>query len=443
MSEYPIQQNMSLTDNNFQIKLNSIPQRDKTGIYIHIPFCVRKCPYCDFYSTSDLGLKKKFVNAVLAELAMRGNRDVVADTLYFGGGTPSLLEADELAAIIDGVRTHFTLTDDVEITMEVNPGTLTQGHLNSEHGARGRFQINPLSSTDQLTRIKALGVHRLSMGVQSFNDEKLRFLNRMHSAVDAVQAIEGAISAGFHEIGIDLMYGLPGETSDLWRQDLDRALSFDLAHLSCYMLTYEPGTSLYNALQKREIEPLDDGVVSDLFKLTSHHLESNGFSHYEISNFAHLGDKADIGGNPFESRHNRKYWNMTPYAGFGPSAHSFDGTYRFWNHGDVKIYIDQLTRGLISVDARERLTKEQQMMEVVMLGLRRKRGIDIEMFEGIAGVHFDALFSEVIERVICHAWGGYDGIERDGKRGKKKYFYLNIEGWQFLDTVTSWFVHKL
>ncbi len=436
---------MSLIGKKIQEKNNLIPQRDKTGIYIHIPFCVRKCPYCDFYSTSDLRLKKDFVNAVLAELAMRGNRDVVADTLYFGGGTPSLLETDELAAIIDGVKTHFTLTDDVEITMEVNPGTLTQGCLNlrNEFEITSPFSHSPLSSTDQLAGIKALGIHRISIGVQSFRDEKLRFLNRIHSAADAARAIEEAKNAVFQEIGIDLMYGLPGETPDLWLKDLDRALSFDLAHLSCYMLTYEPGTALYTALQKREIEPLDDGAVSDLFQLTSHHLESNGFSHYEISNFARIGNKREIGCNPFESRHNRKYWNMTPYAGFGPSAHSFDGTCRFWNHGDVKIYTDQITSGILPVESHERLTREQMMMEGVMLGLRREQGIDIEMFESVAGLGFDTLFSEVIERVIFHAWGDYDEMERGGKRGKKRYFCLNLEGWQFLDTVTSWFVEKI
>ena len=374
------------------------------GLYIHIPFCVKKCAYCDFYSTSDFSLKEDFVSALLVEMGMRSLGDHCIDTIYFGGGTPSVLTAWEMERILSCVHDLACISDLVEVTMEVNPGTVGGTYLADMH---------------------SLGVNRLNMGVQSFQDEKLKFLGRIHSAADAVKAIESARRAGFDNIGLDLMFGVPHETAPDWQGDMDTAFSFSPEHLSCYMLTYEPDTPLDNTRRTGGVIPLEDKNVADLFTLTSHHAEHRGYDHYEVSNFAKK--------KRYRSHHNEKYWSGVPYTGLGPAAHSFDGARRSWNHRDVIRYIHLLGKGKLAVMEQETLTREQVLMERVMLGLRTFEGIDIPAFEQISGHSFEQQFRTVLYRVKEQGWGHI----------YERRFALNLGGMVYLDTVVEWVVDEI
>lgn len=444
-------------DHDLPFSSDSMSHSEPWGVYVHIPFCLRKCPYCDFYSIEDLTLKRDFIEAIKNEIVIRGNPDIVVDTLYFGGGTPSLLDPEDIGEILEAIRVHFTLTKDIQVTMEVNPGTVSHERSLPKRPAV-KTPKTPVLSYGKLADFRALGINRLSVGVQSFSDEKLRFLHRIHTVDDALKSIDAARRAGFDEIGIDLIYGLPNESLSSWQRELDRSLSLKLEHLSCYMLTYEPGTPLHASLQSGALIPLDESLVATLFQLTSRYLESNGFCHYEISNFAKIAVEND----GFESRHNKKYWNMVPYMGFGPSAHSYDGRCRFWNHADVKRYVhclngndresflmpfdgpsDTQAKQVSPLVCHERLTSEQKLMEVVMLGLRRRQGIDIEKVERLVGKQFDIFFAEAVRRITVRSWGGYAILMENGSRKKNNFFQLNIEGWRFLDTATSWFIDMI
>ncbi len=374
------------------------------GLYVHVPFCVKKCGYCDFYSTSDFTLKEKFVSALVAEMNMRSLGDYPIDTIYFGGGTPSVLTVREMDLILSCIHDVGHVSSHAEVTMEVNPGTVNDTYLAAMH---------------------AIGVNRLNIGVQSFHDEKLKFLGRIHSAADAIKAVKGARGAGFENVGVDLIFGVPGETAGSWTADLDTALSLLPEHLSCYMLTYEPDTPLGNACRAGGVIPLGETAVADLFTRTSHYLRQRGYDHYEVSNFA---------GRPgYRSRHNGKYWSGAPYKGFGPAAHSFDGGGRSWNHRDVTRYIHLLGNGELPVLEREVLTREQVLMERLMLGLRTFDGLDLPAFERISGQPFDQQFKTVLDRVKARTWGNFSG-------GR---FSLNLAGMVYLDTVVGWFVERI
>ncbi len=382
------------------------------GLYIHIPFCVRKCPYCDFYSVEDLGLKARFIRALLKEIKLKSCFTHKIDTIYFGGGTPSLLDFNEVEKIINSVCKHFNIMNNTQITMEINPGTVNK---------------------DYFTKVKKIGVNRINIGVQSFQDAKLRFLNRIHSADKAKKAIFEARNSGFDNIGIDLMYGLPGELKDSWLDDIDSALNFSPEHLSCYMLTYEPETVMYNELEKGNIEPLDDKKVSSLFITTSQYLQKKGYFHYEISNFASMPE--------YMSRHNKKYWEMVPYLGLGPSAHSFDmnendlnSQYtRAWNHADVIQYMINLETGKSGLMEQEVLTQEQILTELIMLGLRTQNGVDIKKFEAISGQSFISSFYNIIQDLQKKSWGKINNDK----------LVLTLEGMVYLDTIVSYFANEI
>ncbi|WP_186441054.1 coproporphyrinogen-III oxidase family protein [Desulfamplus magnetovallimortis] len=441
---------------------NSIP----AGIYIHIPFCARKCPYCDFYSVSELSYLDIFMDALLHELEFRAEPDLNIDTIYIGGGTPSLLSCGQTEKIIAHIIKCFNVMDNPQITMEINPGTLCisdiaqikqqgfNGHSNKNNYAKALGNGTDTGTTAEITRklenIRSIGVNRLSIGVQSFQDHKLSFLKRIHSAGTAINTIESARKAGFDNISIDLMYGLPGETQNSWKYDLDVAISMNCEHLSCYMLTYEPGTPMYDEVAGNKFKPLDDEKVSLLFKQTSGYLASHDFYHYEISNFARCMKKKEKE-LCCQSKHNRKYWNMVPYLGFGPSAHSYDGINRFSNDSSVKTYIARLNRGKLPLKMEEKLTIEQKMIETVMLGLRTAEGINIKNFEHKFNCDFDKLFGTVMERVKSRSWGElcsgkstYEiNHETKGEGIAQEFFHLNVEGWIFLDSVVSWFVDEI
>ncbi len=355
---------------------------EPAGIYIHIPFCIRKCPYCDFYSISDLSLSDAFTEALQKDMQM-ADFSFPADTIYFGGGTPSVLDPDQIDRIIKAAYQCFSIAESAEITIEVNPGTI---------------------SLEKLKTYRRIGINRLNIGVQSFQDEQLRFLGRIHSGNEAKCAIEWARKAGFDNIGLDLIYGLPAQSENIWLSDLDAALESDPAHLSCYMLTYPKGTPIEKQRKAGLFCPSDDNTVSSLFLKTGEYLNLRGYLHYEISNFARS--------ETLMSRHNRKYWNDVSYLGFGPSAHSFlpltpalsptgerEKFERFWNVRSVKRYIQRIDAGKRPTAGREELTRDQQMMEAIYLGLRQKQGIDIARFDKKFRMSFEERFKDVLKQL--------------------------------------------
>lgn len=337
------------------------------GIYIHIPFCVQKCRYCDFYSVTDASLRKPFVAALIREIETSAPFAQPPDTIYLGGGTPSLLAPEAVSTILEAARRRFSIPDRAEITLEANPGTTT---------------------VDMLRAYRDAGVNRLNIGVQSFNDRVLSFLGRCHSALEARQAISWARVAGFDNIGLDLIYGVPGQTLQNWFETLGAGLAFDPEHLSCYMLTYEPGTPLDRLRASGSVNPVDDDSAAVFFDTTLEVLSDAGYEHYEISNFArHRG---------LRSRHNQKYWDHTAYIGFGPAAHSFSGKERRWNISDVPAYIRRMEAGESAVGEKETLTPKQLMLETIYLGLRTGDGIELVRFEKNFGASFQSRFSSLI-----------------------------------------------
>ena len=273
------------------------------------------------------------------------------DTIYLGGGTPSLLGADQTGQIIDALHGTFLFSDDTEVTIEANPGDLTREAASS---------------------LRAAGINRINIGVQSFDDGTLALLGRRHGAQEAISAIENVRGAGFDNVGLDLMYGVPGQEIRSWLETLHTALSFAPEHLSCYQLTLEPSTPLGLKYRSGEIIPPDDDLLYDLFMKTSETLEEEGYVHYEVSNFAR--------GEEWMSRHNSKYWDHTLYLGLGPAAHSFSGARRWWNHRCLDRYIEETGRNMPPIGGSEILTGEQLRLERLYLALRTKRGIDLKDF---------------------------------------------------------------
>jgi oxygen-independent coproporphyrinogen III oxidase len=351
---------------------------DFLSLYIHVPFCRKKCPYCDFFSVTDLSLINAYVAGVCKEIQlcsiMAGPwSSMPVHTIYFGGGTPSLLSVHQMQKILDMVQNRFCLVAGPEITCEVNPGTVDDMYLAS---------------------LRQLGINRLSIGAQSFDPRKLAFLSRIHTKKQVLDTLEGAGRAGFSNLGLDLMYSLPGETPDTWQTDLDTACRFDPAHLSCYMLTIEPGTPFSDRCEKGLFLPCDRDRRMDFFVQTAEVLENHGYFHYEVSNFA-MGQKNC-------SAHNSHYWHRGAYLGIGPSAHSFvpgktggspgrqsgsgmvfpsagdKGPVRSWNAPDLPAWLDVLAAGRLPRAGCEFLTPVQEELEQVMLGLRTKNGIPVQ-----------------------------------------------------------------
>jgi len=372
----------------------------KGGIYIHLPFCIQKCLYCDFYSITDLSLTHDFLSALKTEIRIRKKTFQEFNTIYIGGGTPSVLPPEQIEELFEKLYENFNIVPDAEITMEVNPGTVNL----------------PI-----LKRYKKIGINRLSIGVQSFSEKNLRFLGRIHSVSDAIKAVQEARNADFSNISLDLIYGLPGQTLKSWETDLARALEFTPEHLSCYMLTYEPDTPLNSALNKKHFFPLGEKESGELFMATPSFLAKNRYLQYEISNYSLRGI--------FPSKHNQKYWSFHPYTGLGPSAHSFSGSIRSWNHRSVTRYIEVLRKNQLPVENREVLTREQRIIEAIYLGLRQTDGIDLENFNA----NFHRRFEEIFEDVVALL-------------KKKKYLemdqgrcFLLPQGMLFLDSITGMF----
>jgi len=321
------------------------------GLYVHIPFCVRKCHYCGFYSVTDSSAIPEYLTALRREMLLYRGWAPLFDTLYIGGGTPSVLPPPELEKLISDIRGIFPISENAEITMEANPADLDAGLLNA---------------------LRRAEVNRLNIGVQSFDDGILSFLGRRHNRAQAAAAIAAARAAGIGNIGVDLIYGIPGQSITLWLATLREAVAYHPDHLSCYQITLEDGTFLTEQCRRGETVFPDEALQADFFRKTSEFLEDHGYSHYEISNFSLPGR---------ESRHNRKYWDHVPYLGLGPAAHSFSGRERRWNRRDVNMYIENLASDRIPVESTEILTNEQLCLEALFLGFRTRRGISLETFK--------------------------------------------------------------
>ncbi len=346
---------------------------NNAGLYVHIPFCKKKCGYCNFYSTTNLLLKKKFLQTLFMEMEQYRGCDLIFDTIYFGGGTPSILTAEEISSILDKIHRLFRVHEDVEITLEANPGTV--GYKNFCQYAHA-------------------GINRLNFGIQSFDDSNLKFLGRIHSSRDARLAINLARDAGFSNIGFDMMYGLAEQSLEKWQKDLETALSFFPEHLSCYMLSYEKNTPLYESRKNGDILPLNDDLEGNLFSFTWQFLLSQNYVPYEISNFSRRDPETS---GKYRSRHNQKYWHFAPYLGFGPSSHSYVDPVRFWNHKSLYGYMHAVESRRSPVETREILSTEQQMIESIFLGLRTSEGIDIKRFEQKFGAGFFQLLPALLE----------------------------------------------
>jgi oxygen-independent coproporphyrinogen-3 oxidase len=326
------------------------------GLYVHVPFCKTKCPYCDFYSETSLPFIPAWLEAIKSEMRLYKDRFSRFDSLYVGGGTPSLLSENALSDLVQSLRSAFSIADATEFTVEMNPDDVT---------------------ADQVALLRDLGVNRVSLGVQSFEDRDLRFLKRRHTTNQALKAIEEFKTAGFAKVGLDLMYGLAGQTESSWMKTLQQAASLRPEHLSCYQLTIHESTPIWELQVKGEINPLTEEEESGLFLLTSSFLREQGYLHYEVSNFARGEDN--------RCRHNVKYWKRAPYLGLGPSAHSHRDDVRWWNVRDLDAYCHALEKGAPPVAGSETLTPEQVYLETILLGFRTSEGVDREIFRSHEG----------------------------------------------------------
>lgn len=322
------------------------------GLYIHIPFCKSFCNYCDFYSITDNSESESFVQAVMLETGMQsGYLDgETVETVYLGGGTPSLLTAGQTGQILSAVRKNFTLSADPEITIEVNPDDVYEGYFRELAGT---------------------GINRVSLGVQSWNDKRLKYLGRRHNAAQSAKALDLAFKEGIANVSADLIYGLPGMTTEELKHDLEETFAWPVTHLSAYHLTIEEGTRFGKMKKERKLVETDEEISNAMFSLLGNMCREKGFIHYEISNFAREG---------YISRHNSAYWKQIPYLGLGPSAHSFNRTSRQWNISDVKKYIQSVMGGKVPFE-REELDRLTTFNEYVMTSLRTMWGIDLGYVE--------------------------------------------------------------
>lgn len=316
------------------------------GLYVHVPFCKTKCPYCDFYSITSRSGVTRWLQAIDKEAGFYKRRFDAFDSLYLGGGTPTSLTDSELEFLLETLGRHFTFSADTELTLEANPDDISRQRL-------GHFQ--------------SLGINRISLGVQSFNNDELNFLGRRNTCEQSERVLEWIKTCGSFSLAMDLIYSLPGQTRESWRKTLDHALEFHPEHLSCYQLSIEKSTPFGRMQIEGLIEPLSEEQESDLFLLTSEYLEANGYTHYEISNFAR--------GTGNMSRHNRKYWCHAPYLGLGPAAHSFQDGVRWWNAKSVEAYCLAVESGKPPAADSEILSPEQLRLESLYLGLRTRDGV--------------------------------------------------------------------
>ena len=347
------------------------------GLYFHIPFCKQACHYCDFHFSTSLGLKSRLVAALVHELELRRSylpAGSALETIYFGGGTPSLLTADELNRIFAAIYHHFAVSPQAEITLEANPDDL---------------------SAAKLAELRAAGINRLSIGLQSFYEPHLRLMNRAHTAAESTTAVRRAQEAGFENISIDLIYGVPAPGHHIWEADLANAFALGVPHVSAYALTIEPGTAFGHRLQKGTFRPAPDEFVATQFELLLAAMRAHGYEQYEISNFCQPGR---------ESRHNGNYWRGVPYLGLGPSAHSYDGTNRLFTVANNPQYVAAvLERGEVPVTVDE-LTATDRANEYLLTTLRTARGCNLAYLRTHHGLDLPATRAAYLAELQANGW---------------------------------------
>lgn len=325
----------------------------ETAIYIHIPFCDHKCIYCDFYSIISYENVTNYLTAIKKEIAnyaetFSEERNVIS--IFFGGGTPSLMESGYIGEIINEIKQRFIVIDDAEITLETNPGTVAKQKLNE---------------------FKNVGINRVSVGIQSFDEADLKFLTRIHDSETAKQTIRDASEVGFENLSLDLIFNLPNQTKEKWKRNLEEAIKLPIKHISAYSLILEHGTILNKMVLDGKVKMQDINNDADLYEFTIEFLTSNGFEQYEVSNFAKQG---------FQCIHNNVYWHYKEYLSFGTSAHSFANGKRWWNLSSTRFYIDAINKKGNAVAGEETLTQTQMLNEYVMLALRSS-GLDLNKLE--------------------------------------------------------------
>ncbi|RDC61587.1 radical SAM family heme chaperone HemW [Adhaeribacter pallidiroseus] len=341
------------------------------GIYIHIPFCKQACHYCDFHFSTSMRRKLDIIQAICREIVLQQHylsRDII-QTIYFGGGTPSLLTEAELAQIFDTLTQYFTIAPEAEITLEANPDDLTAAKLQN---------------------LKKTPVNRLSIGLQSFHEPHLRLMNRAHSAAESFRAVKMAQDAGFTNLTVDLIYGIPADNHLIWEQDLEQVFALQVPHVSSYALTIEPKTALGNWTKKGKFTPSEDEFVATQFEILLAQMQANGYEQYEISNFCKPG---------WESRHNSNYWKGVPYVGIGPSAHSFNGSSRQYNVANNTQYLAAINQNTLPATV-EVLSLADQANEYLMTTLRTIWGCNLNLIKARYGFDLQLLHGDYLATII-------------------------------------------
>lgn len=363
------------------------------GIYIHIPFCKRRCIYCDFFSTTQNEKKSQYIHALCQELEMRrdylGNEKI--ETIYLGGGTPSQLLPEELEAIFTYIYKVYSVKDNAEVTLEANPDDLIPKYI---------------------TMLRQLPINRISMGIQTFQEETLKLLHRRHSAQQAIEAFHQCREAGFQNISIDLMYGLPGETLNIWKQDLHQAIKLHPEHISAYHLIYEEGTSLWELKEQRLIKEAEEDLSVSMFSTLIDTLSQAGYQHYEISNFCLPN---------FYSRHNSSYWTGKKYLGCGPSAHSYNGISRQWNVASLDKYIKSIHQQKIDYEIEE-LDIYTQYNDFVITSIRTCWGMSLSFLQSMYG---ENLYQYCLQMASSHLEQGVLEIKEDALKLTKKGIFIS------------------
>ena len=368
------------------------------GIYIHIPFCVQACNYCDFHFSTSLKTKNKVISSIIHELVLRKNylKNDIVETIYFGGGTPSILNPTELAKIIECIFKHYNIFTNPEVTIESNPNDLNKKKIKN--------LIN-------------LGFNRLSLGGQSFNDSQLKTLNRNHSSFDIENSIKIAQELGINNINLDLIYGLPKMSVRDWEEDLNKAISLNVTHLSCYCLTIEKGTVFFNRLKKGTLKVVSDKKKTDQFMLMRNILINANYIHYEISNFCKQN---------YRSKHNSSYWNSQNYLGVGPSAHSFNGKTRQWNINNNSKYINSIKNNDVFYE-EELLTRKNIINEFILTSLRQIEGLSNKKLKEITShkeyLNIKFQINDLVNRSLISK--------------KNNYYTLTEQGMILCDKITS------
>ncbi len=369
-----------------------------SGLYLHIPFCDTKCIYCDFYSITNHSRKEEFLASLIKEIKNQSLlvKNKTFDTIFFGGGTPSLLTYAEFSSIFETLYSNYNISENSEISIEANPGTIDQ---------------------KKFKEFKKLPINRISFGVQSFIDSELKFLTRIHSSSQAIEAIKTAQDSGFENINLDLIFALPNQSLENWKYNLETAISLGTKHISAYSLIFEEGTFLNMLLHKNRVRKADIDLEQEMYEFTMNYLSDSGFGQYEISNYAKAG---------YQCRHNLKYWEYHDYLSFGPSASSFVNNKRWTNIRDINKYIDLINSNQIAADFTEEIDKDTSVTEYIFLGLR-STGIDIKKYDRKYNESFKDKYKDTLDILLKSGFGELHN----------SYFKMTRKGYALCDEIVA------